>query len=65
MLQEVEKEYKHWKEDDKLRICIKENVIKLDLKQQREVESWKIVAVTTSQVIITEFCYNYIQNQNP
>ena len=56
MLQEVEKEYRHWKEEDKLRICFKENVIKLDLKQQQEVDSWKIVAVTTSQVIRTEFC---------
>ena len=53
VLQEVEKEYQHWKEDDKLRICFKENVIKLDLKQQQEVDHWKIVAVTSSQVIRT------------
>ena len=49
--------YQHWKEDDdKFRICFKENAIKLDLKQQQEVDSWKIVAVTTSQVVRREFC---------
>ena len=57
MLQEVEKEYQHWKEDEKLRISLKQNAIKLDLKQQQqEVDSWEIVAVTNSQVIRTEFC---------
>ena len=53
VLQEVEKEYQDWKEDDKFSICFKENAIKLDLNQQQEVYPWEIVAMTTSQVIRT------------
>ena len=50
--QEVEKEYKDWKKDNNsLRMCFKENMIELDLKEQ-EVDMWRIVPLTTVQVYL-------------
>ena len=46
----VEKEYRDWKRDGKLRLCLKENTIKLVLTQQ-EVDSWEIVELTKPQVL--------------